>query len=93
MKLTPMILRALIDETPKIFVCKNPHTRRWITTQYGEAIADSIHVKDALAVARALAQSQPKPRDKSTNANVVVEAVGCIGESPIGLARLGDGRG
>ncbi|WP_417364035.1 hypothetical protein [Glutamicibacter arilaitensis] len=88
-----MLIRALTDDTDKIYVCRNPHTRRWITLQRGNAIADSKYPQAALAVARAQAQKLPKPKNMNRNANVVVEAVGRIGESPIGPARLGDGRG
>lgn len=88
-----MLIRALTDDSEKIYVCRNPHTRRWITLQRGNAIADSKYPKEALAVARAQAQKLPKPKNMNRNANVVVEAVGRIGESPIGPARLGDGRG
>ncbi|GAA3305511.1 hypothetical protein [Glutamicibacter nicotianae] len=88
-----MLIRALTDDTDKIYVCRNPHTRRWITLQRGNALADSKHPNDALAVARAQARKLPKPKNMNRIANVVVEAVGRIGESPVGIARLGDGRG
>ena len=88
-----MLIRALTDDTDKIYVCRNPHTRRWITLQRGNALADSKHQNDALAVARAQARKLPKPKNKNRIANVVVEAVGRICEPPVGIARLGDGRG
>ncbi|MCS3494082.1 hypothetical protein M2368_003110 [Arthrobacter sp. JUb119] len=57
-----MLIRALTDDSEKIYVCRNPNTRRWITLQRGNALADTKHPKEALAVARAQARKLPKQK-------------------------------
>lgn len=84
-----MLIRALTDDSEKIYVCRNPHTLRWITLQRGHAIADTEHPKEALAVARAEAQKLPKKMNR--NANDVVEEVGCGSHAPGCSSGDGDG--
>lgn len=87
-----LLMRALTATDDKIRVCKNQYTGRWHTIQHGQTIADTKHHPPALAVARAQARKLPRARDTNRNTlHVVVEAVGRIGESPVGAACSGAG--
>lgn len=87
-----LLMRALTATDDKIRVCKNQYTGRWHTIQHGQTIADTKHHPPAFAVARAQARKLPRARDTNRNTlHVVVEAVGRIGESPVGAACSGAG--
>ncbi|MGP4995096.1 hypothetical protein [Glutamicibacter ardleyensis] len=82
-----MIVVALTATDSKIRVCQGPD--RWRTIQHQKSICVAKDYEWALAVARAMAQQTSKHPVEEASSNVLVEAVGRIGESPFDLARAG----